>query len=431
MSAIKNKQYNRKGNEDVIMGDDEDAFGENEEREAVSGDADEETEHDEGESGDADGGNYAHDDESSIRKKLIELYENVGSPAGYAGLERLRTEAQRAGLKVGKKELEAFLLAQPTYSKYRDQRRRFPRNPVMSFGYLYLVDADTHALPKFGRFVYFIVVVDILSQRVFAKAATNKKASTFAALFEDFVKSVGRAPQFLRTDRGTEYLGEFEAMLKRIGTGHIFAKGRLKASYAELYGKLLKRKFERHKERTGDKNWPRLLQSFCRGLNNRYLKSIGTTPSSVNYSNQSDVFHRVYKDVLGRENHSFHLQPGDAVRIALKKDSALTKGFTQNYSDEIFYVGRRTPRFPAPIYHLEDESGRELDRGYYYEELAKVLPEIGERMDVPGYNADLSSITGSQPVRATKAVRSPEGLEAGDDQRSLDPTTIERSETGR
>ena len=330
-----------------------------------------------------------------VNKKLAELYENAGSPAGYVGLERLHLEARRAGLKVTKKDVEAFLLAQPTYSKYRDQLRRFPRNPVMSFGFLYLVDADTHALPKFGRYSYFIVVVDILSQRVFAKAATNKKASTFAGLFEDFVKAVGRAPQFLRTDRGTEYLGEFETMLKRIGTGHIYAKGRLKASYAELYGKLLKRKFERHKEKTGQKNWPALLETFCRGLNDRYLKSIGTSPKSVNYSNQNDVFHRVYKDVLGKENHSFQLQLGDAVRIALKKDNALSKGFTQNYSEEIFYVGRRTPRFPAPIYHLEDSEGRRLDRGYYYEELAKVLPEVGERASE---DVGLGSLPGSGSI---------------------------------
>ena len=328
-----------------------------------------------------------------VRRKLAELYENAGSPGGYVGAERLRAEAKRAGLAVSKKDVETFLLAHPVYAKYRDQRRRFPRNPVMSFGFLYLTDADTHALPRFGRYSYFIVVVDILSQRVFAKAATNKKASTFAGLFEDFVKSVGRAPQFLRTDRGTEFLGEFDAMLKRIGTGHIFAKGRLKASYAELYGKLLKRKFERHKARTGEKNWPRLLETFCRGLNDRYLKSIGTTPSSVNYSNQNDVFYRVYKDVLGRENHSFRLRSGDAVRIALKKDGVLSKGFTQNYSEEIFYVGRRTPRFPAPIYHLEDAEGRELDRGYYYEELAKVLPEVGEDVGV-------GSIRGSERVGA-------------------------------
>jgi hypothetical protein len=98
---------------------------------------------------------------------------------------------------------------------------------------------------------FLLVVVDALSQFVFIRGLTNRKAATVARAFQELIQETKRCPANLTTDAGVEFTGKlfqevffhyfkiqyillyvFFQVLVNNQIHHNIAKGRLKASLA-------------------------------------------------------------------------------------------------------------------------------------------------------------------------------------------------------
>ena len=151
-------------------------------------------------------------------------------------------------------------------------------------------------------------------------------------------------------------------------------KSALKASVVERFNRTLKEKMWRvftHNSILKIKfpqNYKKFLQNLLKSYNNSYHRSIKTTPSKVNKSNEKEIFNILYRE----ENDfiSFKYKIGDYVRVVEKKP-IFSKGYTQNWSKDIYIIRNKVPSNP-PRYLIKDLNSKNKPIKYYTEELQKV-----------------------------------------------------------
>ena len=77
--------------------------------------------------------------------------------------------------------------------------------------------------------------------------------------------------------------------------------------------------------------------------------------------------HLSWREDKGREN----LRVGDFVRIT-KYRGAFKRGYTPNWTHELFIIKSKDIQTQAPTYKIKDQSGEEIEGSFYEEELQKV-----------------------------------------------------------
>ena len=150
-------------------------------------------------------------------KELKKLYYDPDSAACYGGVTALYREAKKHFPKIKLETIETFLAKQNTYTLHKPVRRRFPRNKIVTAGLD--VDwqadlADLQSLKKYNNnYCYILVVVDVLSRYLWAEPLKRKTPPEVMEAFKKIIKSSGRTPWRLCTDRGTEFKGAFGQFL--------------------------------------------------------------------------------------------------------------------------------------------------------------------------------------------------------------------------
>jgi hypothetical protein len=115
-------------------------------------------------------------------------------------------------------------------------------------------------------------------------------------------------------------------------------------------------------------NYKKFLQDILNSYNNSYHRSIKTEPAKVNKDNEALIYKILYPERA--EFITFKYQIGDYVRIVEKKN-IFSKGYTQNWSKEIFIIRNKVPTNP-PRYMIKDLNAKRKPLKYYTEELQKV-----------------------------------------------------------
>ena len=65
-----------------------------------------------------------------------------------------------------------------------------------------------------------------------------------------------------------------------------------------------------------------------------------------------------------------NLKVGDTVRLS-KRPGPFTKGYTQQWTEEIFTISKIHPTLP-PVYSVQDYNKQDIDGRFYEQELQKV-----------------------------------------------------------
>ena len=99
-------------------------------------------------------------------------------------------------------------------------------------------------------------------------------------------------------------------------------------------------------------------------------------PSEVNEKNEKIVYNNLYGDDEDINNNfiQYTFNIGDYVRRVLKKN-LFDKGYTQNWSSEIFIISMLNPTNP-PTYNIKSTENISMPHLYYKEELQKIKQEI-------------------------------------------------------
>ncbi len=168
---------------------------------------------------------------------------------------------------------------------------------------------------------------------------------------QEIIRRAGVAPSRITVDAGLEFVNyKMHQYLEREGVQVQIARAPLKASLAELMGKLLKRKIFRYMTHNSTKKYIYRLQEFVQSLNSHHLNLLGgKRPKDIGYENQTEVYEAQLGGYRGKKNTNFRFELGERVRLQLKRD-CFVKGYVLSFSEEIYVICERKPNFPAPFY---------------------------------------------------------------------------------
>lgn len=318
-------------------------------------------------------------------KRLKEIYYDPKHPASFSTIEKLW---QATGKKIPKKTVTEWLLGQDTYTRHQSRRVRFPRNRyvVFNIGQLYESDLAVFA-EEFSKYndgvKYLLVVIDCFSKFIFVEPLKRK---TTEAIIEAFKKIFLRSDvkcERLQTDKGGEYDSkQFREFMKLNNINfNVTNNPDTKASVAERVIRTLKGKIFKYLYYANTFRFIDVLADIVNSYNNSYHRSIKMTPSEVNDKNILQVYRNIKESQLSnvkkklkrKNNPKFKI--GDYVRITRAKH-VFEKGFTANFTEEIFRIKSIAQRIPV-VYYIEDLAGEEISGTFYEPELRKVIYDEG------------------------------------------------------
>ncbi len=313
------------------------------------------------------------------QRELDNIYTNPSSPACFEGVEAVYCEAKSHALNVTRKPVEWYLRKQRAYTRHGAIRTWFPRNPIWSYCVNDCWFADLHDITKLSwqnrQKNFLLIVVDSLSQFLYCVPLKNKSADVVLDGIKNVVEWAGTSPGRLTVDAGSEFVNyKLRQYMEREGMRLQIARAPLKASLAELMGKLLKNKIYRYMMQNRTRKYIDCLQEFVDSLNSRPLKSLGgRRPKDITYDNQMEVYEAQLGRYRGRRNADFRFEIGDEVRIVYKmaQSGAFTKGYFPSFTKEIYRIRSRVPSYPSPLYKLSDALGNPILGRYYSQELRK------------------------------------------------------------
>ena len=119
-------------------------------------------------------------------------------------------------------------------------------------------------------------------------------------------------------------------------------------------------------QQTKSNNWIDVLDDIVEGYNKTPHSSHGLSPLDVTNENRKDVYKRLYPSTSIKVD--CHLKIGDKVRKIREKQD-FEKGYTPNWSEEIFTIKTVRKKNTVCWYTLADSSGDILAGIWYYYQL--------------------------------------------------------------
>jgi hypothetical protein len=112
-----------------------------------------------------------------------------------------------------------------------------------------------------------------------------------------------------------------------------------------------------------------ILQDIIDSYNYTVHSRTKIAPLLVNEANEKEVFNNLYKNQTTQiERPKFLIS--DLVRIT-KLKKLFEKGYSTNWTDELFKISKIIHTSPYPKYKIEDLKGNEIIGSFYKNELQK------------------------------------------------------------
>ena len=308
-------------------------------------------------------------------KLLDSVYYNVKSPACYAGVQPVYREAKRRNSSITQKDVKRYLLQQKTYTLHKPVIRNFRRNKIRAIGVDTNWEADLCDMQQLAKnnenYRYLLTCIDVFSKFAWVEPLRSKKASEVAQAFLRILKK-GRKCWYLMTDGGTEFKSDFKKLLDKKGIVHVVTRSPdIKCAHVERYNRTLKTRIWKYFTKHNTKRYLNVLQSIVAAINNSYTDTIGCKPVEVSMANENIIRKRLYGPT-NLKPAKFGFETGQRVRIAREK-KAFKKGYTPNFTEEIFIISKRIPRKPTPVYRIRDLKGEEIEGIFYPAELVHAV----------------------------------------------------------
>ena len=233
-------------------------------------------------------------------------------------------------------------------------------------------------MQKFSRWnkgiKYLLAVIDVFSKYGWIRGLKDKKTETVSKAFEEIFESK-RKPKMLWTDKGSEFVSKhFKDFLKREGITLYHTENEEKSSVVERWNKTMKTKM--WKMFTVNNNtvyWDK-LDKLVNDYNSRH-SSIGMTPVEASKKkNEKKVWSNLYGDLIFLKPGKPKFAIGDHVRISKYKRKVFDKGYTPNWTEEIFVIYKVLPTKPI-TFGIVDLMGEKIKGSFYEKELQKAKQE--------------------------------------------------------
>jgi len=304
---------------------------------------------------------------------LKRSYCNLNNPGSFAGVSGfIRNTVPTAR----RQEAAQALSSLPTYTYFRNSRRRFPRRQtfVPCLGNQFQADLiDVRKYKHHNSGVsYILTCIDVFSRYAYMVPIKNKRAPTVISAFKLVFKTAKRFPTYVQTDMGREFLAKScQEYFQKNAIRHFYTGSPMKCAVLERLHRTLKERLSRWMHFTGSKSYLKALEKILRNYNRSYHRSIKMCPSEVNKQNEVDVFINLYGDQnKPRSSTKPRFQINDRVLLAREKD-IFEKGASSSWYNEVFTVDVVQETDPV-TYLLKDSRGRCVHGAVYDQEIQKI-----------------------------------------------------------
>ena len=258
--------------------------------------------------------------------------------------------------------------------------RKFTKRRVFVKGVDEIWAADLVELQRFSDWNkginYILMVIDVFSKFGWIEPLKNKKGETVGAAFEKIFKS-GRKPRLLWTDKGKEFYNKnVNQLLSRKNIKLYSTENEEKSSVVERFNRTIKQKMWKMFSANNNTIYAYKIGESLKNYNSSFHRSVQMSPiAASDITNTHQVFANLYSDEIYKQVKKPKFRIGDRVRISKYKRKLFDKGFTPNWTEEIFIINKILYTKPV-TYRLVDLRGETVTGSFYEPELQKTTQEI-------------------------------------------------------
>ena len=259
-------------------------------------------------------------------------------------------------------------------------KRQLKKRRVISYRVDGIWAADLIEMQKYSKWnkgiKYLLMVIDIFSKYGWIAALKDKKTESVSLAFDHIFKKSKRKPEKLWTDKGSEFISKhFKDFLKKHDVMLYHTQNEEKSSVVERWNRTMKNKM--WKMFTANNNsiyWDK-LETLVNDYNNTKHSSIKMTPTEASKKkNQGIVYFNLYGN-LEQVSSKPKFKVGDKVRISKYKRNVFDKGYTPNWSEELFIINKI--QYTNPItYKIKDLNNEDIKGSFYEPELLKAKQDV-------------------------------------------------------
>ena len=219
------------------------------------------------------------------------------------------------------------------------------------------------------------MVLDLFSKYGWIVPLKDKKGETVPEAFKTIFKE-GRKPQYLWTDKGKEYYNKnMRELLEKNNITLSSTANEEKSNVCERWNRTIKTKMWKQFTVQDNTVYLDILPKILELYNNTKHSSIKMTPLEVsNKKNKGVVYFNLYGDMQASKNRSKY-KIGDKVRISKYKRKVFDKGYSPNWTEEIFIIDKIEYTNPL-TYKLKDLNNEEIKGSFYEPELLKAEQDV-------------------------------------------------------
>ena len=215
------------------------------------------------------------------------------------------------------------------------------------------------------------MVIDVLSKYGWIVSLKDKKTESTNLAFDTIFKKSKRKPEKLWTDKGSEFISKhFKDFLKKNSITLYHTQNEEKSSVVERWNKTMKNKmWKMFSANNNTVYWDKLDKVV--DYNNTIHSSIKMSPNEASKKeNEKQVFTNLYEDEIYLKTKKPKFSVGDKVRLSKYKRRVFDKGYTPNWTEEVFVVDKVYLTKPV-TYHVVDLLGKKVEGSFYEKELQK------------------------------------------------------------
>ena len=219
------------------------------------------------------------------------------------------------------------------------------------------------------------MVLNIFSKYGWIVPLKDKKGETVAEAFETIFKE-GRKPEYLWVDKGKEYYNKYvKDLLEKNKITLYSTENEETSSVCERWNRTMKSKMWKQFTIQGNTQYLDMLPKILKQYNNTKHSSIKMTPTEASKkSNEGTVYFNLYGD-MEQVTSKPKFKIGDKVRISKYKRKTFNKGYTPNWTEEVFVINEI--KYTNPItYELKDLNNEEIKGSFYEAELLKAKQDV-------------------------------------------------------
>ena len=186
----------------------------------------------------------------------------------------------------------------------------------------------------------------------------------------------GRKPQYLWVDKGKEFYNKhLKDLLEKYNTQIYSTENEEKSSVVERWNRTIKSKMWKQFTVQGNTQYLDMLPKILKQYNNTKHSSIKMTPTEASKkSNEGTVHFNLYGD-MEQVTSKPKFKVGDKVQISKYKRNVFDKGYTPNWTEELFITDKI--QYTNPItYELKDLNNEEIKGSFYEPELLKAKQDV-------------------------------------------------------